>query len=284
MDKIYSLTGFAQNKSENFKFTIKSYNNRFLEINFQIPDFIQQFEQNFKEKVQEKIKRGKIYIKIEANSFQLPFNFKINKEFLARFISIFKEINPELQNFPFGILQKESFILFDFDLNEKIVKEIESGFEKTLSKFLKSREEEGRKLKKIILKTAKDLKNNLSKIRNKLPKLKNNIYCDLKKQLQTILENYKLDENRIAQEVAFLSMKLDAKEEIERAIQFTERIVEKIQKPKGFQGKEIDFLTQEILRELQTLSQKIKDVELREIALFCKLLNEQIREQVQNLE
>lgn len=284
MDKIYSLTGFSQNKSENFKYTIKSLNNRFLEINFQIPDFIQQFEQNFKEKIQERIKRGKIYIKIEANSFQLPFSFQINKEFLAKFISIFKEINPVLQNIPFNFLQKESFILFDIDLNKKIIEEIEDGFEKTLSKFLKSREEEGKKLKKIILAIAKDLKNNLGKIRNKLPELKDNIYNDLKKQLQTILENYKLDENRIAQEVAFLSMKLDAKEEIERAIQFTERIIEKIQKPKGFQGKEIEFLTQEILRELQTLSQKLKDVELREIALFCKLLNEQIREQVQNLE
>lgn len=284
MDKIYSLTGFAQNKSENFKFTIKSYNNRFLEINFQIPDFIQNFEQNFKEKVQEKIKRGKIYIKIETNSFQLPFDFQINKEFLSKFILTFKEINPEIQNFPFGILQKESFILCEIDLNEKIKKELEDGFNLVLNKFLKSREEEGEKLKKIILKTAMDLKNNLSKIRNKLPEIKDNIYNDLKKQLQTILENYKLDENRIAQEVVFLSMKMDAKEKIERAIQFTERIVEKIQKPKGFQGKEIDFLTQEILRELQTLSQKIKDIKLREIAISCKLLNEQIREQVQNLE
>lgn len=284
MNEIYSLTGFAQNKSENFKYTIKSYNSRFLEINFQIPDFIQQFEKNFKEKVQGKIKRGKIYIKIEANSFQLPFNFKINKELLGKFISIFKEINPEIQNFPFGILQKESFILFDVELNKKIIKEIEDGFEKTISKFLKSRKEEGKKLKKIILTIAKDLKNNLSEIRNKLPKLKENIYNDLKKQIETIFENYKFDENRIAQEVVFLSMKLDAKEEIERAIQFTERIIEKIQKPKGFQGKEIDFLTQEILRELQTLSQKIKDIKLREKAISCKLLNEQIREQVQNLE
>lgn len=284
MEKIYSLTGFAQERSENFKFTIKSYNHRFLEIYFQIPDFLENFEQNFKNKIQKKLKRGKLFIKIELNSFQFPFNFKINEELLKEFILNFKNINPEMQNFPFNILQKESFILMDVDLDKKLVEELDRVFGSVFERFLKSREEEGKKLKNIILKISNELIKNLKDIKKELSKVNENIYPDLKKQVQLLFNDFKFDENKIAQEAAFLSLKMDAKEEIERAIQFTERIIKKFKEPKNFQGKEIDFLTQEILRELQTLSQKVKDMKLREKTLQCKLLNEQIKEQVQNLE
>lgn len=284
MSKIYSLTGFAQERTENFKFTIKSYNNRFLDINFQIPDFLQNLEQRLKNKVQEKLKRGKIYIKVDLTSFDFPYKFKINKEFLKEFISIFKEIYPEMQYFPFTFLQKESFIIWEFEPDAKIIEEFEKGFDLTLNNFLKSREEEGEKLKNIILNISRELKEKISHIKRENENKKETLYEDFKRNLKLLFEELNFNEERIAQEAAFLAMKMDAREEIERALQFTERIIEKFEKGENFQGKEIDFLTQEILRELQTLSQKIKDINLREIALHCKILNEQIREQVQNLE
>jgi len=284
MEKIYSLTGFAEEKTENFKFTIKSYNHRFLEIYFQMPDFFQNLEQKFKNLIQEKVRRGKIYVKIELNSFQFPFQLKINKKLLKEFVLFFKEIDPKMQYFPFSVLQKESFIIWEFEEDEKILKELETGFNLCFDKFLKSREEEGEKLRKIILKIAKELKNNLAKMKKRLPELKDEIFSEYKRQIETIFENFKFDEERIAQEAALIALKVDAMEEVERAEQFTERIIEKFKKSENFQGKEIDFLTQEILRELQTFSQKVKEKNLREAAISCKLLNEQIREQVQNLE
>ncbi|MEJ5165530.1 MAG: DUF1732 domain-containing protein [Thermoanaerobaculia bacterium] len=284
MAKIYSLTGFAEGRTENFKFTIKSYNNRFLDINFQIPDFFQNLEQKLKVKIQEKIKRGKIYVKAEMSSFQIPYKFQINKELLREFISVFKEIHPEMQYFPFTLLQKESFILWEYEPDIKIIEEFEKGFDLTLQNFLKSRQEEGEKLKDIILNISRELKANLKEIKEKLENQKETLYEDYKKNLKMLFEDLNFSEDRIAQEAAFLAMKMDAREEIERALQFNERIIEKFERAEGLQGKEIDFLTQEILRELQTLSQKIKDINLREIALNCKILNEQIREQVQNLE
>jgi uncharacterized protein (TIGR00255 family) len=284
MEKIYSLTGFAEEKTENFKFTIKSYNHRFLEIYFQMPDFFQNLEQKFKNLIQEKVRRGKIYVKIELNSFQFPFQLKINKKLLKEFVLFFKEIDPKMQYFPFSVLQKESFIIWEFEEDEKILKELETGFNLCFDKFLKSREEEGEKLRKIILKIAKELKNNLAKMKKRLPELNDEIFSEYKRQIETIFENFKFDEERIAQEAALIALKVDAMEEVERAEQFTERIIEKFKKSKNFQGKEIDFLTQEILRELQTFSQKVKEKNLREAAISCKLLNEQIREQVQNLE
>lgn len=284
MENICSLTGFAEEKTENFRFTIKSYNNRFLEINFQIPDIFQRYEQSLKEKIQEKVKRGKIYIKIELKSFNIPFKLEVNKELIDKFILSFKEVYPELQNFPFYILQKESVLIWDLNLDEKILKEFEEGFLLTFKKFLKSRKEEGEKLKLAVLNISRELKKNLIKIKKELPKLKEEIYKNIKEEIEKILENFKFDKERILQEVAFLALKADAREEIERALQFTERIIEKFKNPKNFQGKEIDFLTQEILRELQTLSQKVKNLNIREITISCKLLNEQIREQVQNLE
>lgn len=284
MAKIYSLTGFAEGRTENFKFTIKSYNNRFLDINFQIPDFLQNLEQKLKSKIQEKVKRGKIYVKTEMNSFQIPYKFKINKELLKEFISIFKEIYPEMQYFPFTFLQRESFLIWEFEPDTKILEEFEEGFDLTFENFLKSREEEGGKLKEIILNISKEMLEKLKEIKQNSENQKESIYEEFKKNLKTLFEDLNFSEERIAQEAAFLAMKLDAREEIERAIQFTERIIEKFERAEGLQGKEIDFLTQEILRELQTLSQKIKDITLREIALNCKILNEQIREQVQNIE
>lgn len=284
MGKIYSLTGFAQEKTENFKLTIKSYNNRFLDINFQIPDFLQNLEQKLKSKIQEKVKRGKIYVRADLTNFDFPYKFQLNKELLKEFISVFKEIYPEMQYFPFTFLQKESFILWEFEPDNKIVEEFEKGIEITLEKFLKSREEEGEKLKNIILKISLELKERLLDIKNEFEKKKGTLYEDFKRNLKVLFEELNFNEERIAQEAAFLAMKMDAREEIERALQFNERIIEKFEKLENFQGKEIDFLTQEILRELQTLSQKLKDINLREISLYCKILNEQIREQVQNLE
>ncbi len=284
MKKIYSLTGFGRFQTKNFKITIKSYNHRFQEIVIQMPEFLNEYEQQIKDLVQKKTKRGKIFVKIETNQFLFPVKFKLNKEFLKKYIKIFENYFPEIKEIPFNLIPKDSFLIWEIEIPKKKIEELKKCLNNSLKNFLKSKNEEGKKIQRSLLKISKTLEKKLIIIDNMFQKNPKKIYEDYKKQIEKLFDDLNISKERIIEEAVSLAIKADAKEEICRAKQFVERIIEKLKEPQENLGKELDFITQEILRELQTLSQKVKDIKIKKEVLKCKILNEQIKEQVQNLE
>lgn len=281
---IRSMTGFGQSrhidKDVEILVELKSVNHRFLEVNLKSPEIKSEDEEYFKKTISKKLKRGKvdIYIKVNASS---NGSFQIDRKLLTELKKIIKNESllsnelrlRDIKDIP-GILK----ITKSSNVKLQTLKKV---FNKALADFLKSRIEEGTKIHKILI-------NKINKIQSK--QIKVSILCkrDLskkieiyKKRVKDILEKY--DANSLDQEITHLAMKADVSEELER-IDFHLLSIRKELNNKNSSGKKIDFILQELFRESNTLSVKLDEPKTKNIALEVKVLVEEMREQIQNIE
>ena len=147
--------------------------------------------------------------------------------------------------------------------------------------FIKSRNEEGNKIKKVLSKKLNQINSTVSKIHrlnNKNIKKRARLFKD---KALDLLDT--LDEGRLEQEAAILALKHDVSEEIDRIFFHTDSLNKELNK-KMCSGKKVDFILQELFRESNTLSVKLDDPNLKNYALDMKLFIEEMREQTQNVE
>ena len=281
---IKSMTGFGQSrhvdKDTEVLVELKSLNHRFLEVNLKSAEIQSEDEEYFKKTISKKLKRGKVDIHIKANTSSNG-KLQINSELLAEFKKAIKNeslISNELtlrdiKDIP-GILKITKFSKIKLPILKKV-------FNKALANFLESRIEEGRKIHKVLI-------NKIDIIQSKQKKVSKLCKRDLdkrikiyKKRVKNIIEKY--DENRLDQEITHLAMKADVSEELER-IDFHLHSIKKELNNKNSSGKKIDFILQELFRESNTLTVKLDEPETKNIALEIKVLVEEMREQIQNIE
>ena len=281
---IKSMTGFGQSrhvdKDTEVLVELKSLNHRFLEVNLKSAEIQSEDEEYFKKTISKKLKRGKVDIHIKVNTSSNG-KLEINSEILAEFQKAIKNellISNELtlrdiKDIP-GILKITKFSKIKLPILKKV-------FNKALANFLESRIEEGRKIHKVLI-------NKIDIIQSKQKKVSKLCKRDLdkrikiyKKRVKDIIEKY--DENRLNQEITHLAMKADVSEELER-IDFHIHSIKKELIKKNSSGKKIDFILQELFRESNTLTVKLDEPETKNIALEIKVLVEEMREQIQNIE
>ena len=281
---IKSMTGFGQSrhvdKDTEVLVELKSLNHRFLEVNLKSAEIQSEDEEYFKKTISKKLKRGKVDIHIKVNTSSNG-KLEINSELLAEFQKAIKNellISNELtlrdiKDIP-GILKITKFSKIKLPILKKV-------FNKALANFLESRIEEGRKIHKVLI-------NKIDIIQSKQKKVSKLCKRDLdkrikiyKKRVKNIIEKY--DENRLDQEITHLAMKADVSEELER-IDFHLHSIKKELNNKNSSGKKIDFILQELFRESNTLTVKLDEPETKNIALEIKVLVEEMREQIQNIE
>ena len=278
------MTGFGQSKyiekDTEVLVEIKSVNHRFLEVNLKSSEIKNKDEEYFKKTISKKLKRGKIDIHIRVNSSNNG-SILINRKLLAELKKVIKNeslISDELslrdiKDLP-GILK----ITKSSNSKIQILKKV---FNEALADFLESRIEEGNKIHKILI-------NKINTIQSKQIKVSKLCKRDLskkiklyKKRVKDILEKY--DANRLDQEITHLAMKADVSEELER-IEFHLQTIRKELNNKNSSGKKIDFILQELFRESNTLTVKLDEPKTKSIALEVKVLVEEMREQIQNIE
>ena len=278
------MTGFGQSKyiekGTEVLVEIKSVNHRFLEVNLKSSEIKNKDEEYFKKTISKKLKRGKIDIHIRVNASNNG-SILINRKLLAELKKVIKNeslISDELslrdiKDLP-GILK----ITKSSNSKIQILKKV---FNEALADFLESRIEEGNKIHKILI-------NKINTIQSKQIKVSKLCKRDLskkiklyKKRVKDILEKY--DANRLDQEITHLAMKADVSEELER-IEFHLQTIRKELNNKNSSGKKIDFILQELFRESNTLTVKLDEPQTKSIALEVKVLVEEMREQIQNIE
>ena len=278
------MTGFGQSKyiekGTEVLVEIKSVNHRFLEVNLKSSEIKNKDEEYFKKTISKKLKRGKIDIHIRVNASNNG-SILINRKLLAELKKVIKNeslISNELslrdiKDLP-GILK----ITKSSNSKIQILKKV---FNEALADFLESRIEEGNKIHKILI-------NKINTIQSKQIKVSKLCKRDLskkiklyKKRVKDILEKY--DANRLDQEITHLAMKADVSEELER-IEFHLQSIRKELNNKNSSGKKIDFILQELFRESNTLTVKLDEPQTKSIALEVKVLVEEMREQIQNIE
>jgi len=290
-----SMTGFGRGAAsgENFAVSveIKTVNNRFLDLNLRLANELQSLEANLKRQIQNRLSRGRVdvFVNYERTS---EIAYELNRPLISGYLSALKQMQTEFSlsgepDFNYIARLPNALQTKAEEIGEEFASGIEAAVNIALDELEAMRETEGESLKT-------DLNNLLSEIENHLPKIEaemGNVADEYQKRLTKRINDLlaksdaqiELDGARLAQEVAYLADRSDISEEITRLKSHIEQFRGITNEEKEV-GKRLDFLTQELNREANTISSKTNNLIVKESALQIKSAIEKIREQVQNVE
>ncbi|SVA79665.1 uncharacterized protein METZ01_LOCUS132519 [marine metagenome] len=290
-----SMTGFSRHENQNEDLTckveIRSVNNRFIDINTRLPKSLAPLELPLKKMVKSKCARGSfdISIAIEKNG-DSEANLEVapNLPLATEYLNAFKNIQEGL-----GLKGEIDIntILSQRDVVKPELKKVEDSSEeivlqtvdKTLTDLVKMREEEGKNLEKDILNQISSIKALGKLISTKQSITVQEFQDKLKEKIQTLTTGIEIDPARIAQESALLADRCDVTEELVRLESHLDQF-NKLVASHEPQGRKLEFLTQEINREVNTMGSKTIDLEVSKAVIEMKSCLEKIREQLANIE
>ncbi|WP_292951977.1 MULTISPECIES: YicC/YloC family endoribonuclease [unclassified Neptuniibacter] len=284
-----SMTAFARQEAEqewgSLSWEIRSVNHRYLEPHLRLPDNLKELEGFLREKLRKTLSRGKVECTLrftpEAKVQQLVVNEHYAKEVIQAAESVQGMLSNhqaldalELLRWP-GVLQDTKL---DMDLVKTSAKDL---FGKALDDLLEGRSREGFELAVLINQRLDAISEIVAEVREKMPQILQNQRDNLAQRLEEL--KVELDESRLEQEMALLAQKADVDEEMDRLDTHVQE-VRRVLKQKGPIGRRLDFLMQELNREANTLSSKSIVANTTQCAVELKVLIEQMREQIQNIE
>lgn len=287
---VHSMTAFSRQQVESewgsLIWEIRSVNHRYLEPSVRLPESFRSLENPIRKKLREKLNRGKVECQLRFQTLATKqIDWQLNLELVSRLTKANSEINRktggdyllsslDILKWP-GVISDQS--LDDEIFNQEALK----LFEKALDDLIVSRKREGESLRSLLLKRIESIQSIVDSIRSKMPL----IITKQKENLLLRLEELKaeFEPTRLEQEIAMLAQKADVDEELDRLdshLQEVKRVIDS----DGQIGRRLDFLMQELNREANTLSSKSIVVETTQGAVELKVLIEQMREQIQNIE
>ena len=289
MSTVYSMTGFARVEKQNSHYQlvweIKSVNQRFLETSFRIPDSLRGIEQPLREKARKAIARGKLDATLHLVEYHHGLSLTVNDNLLDTLLKNAKLIAmkaPDATPISQDQLLAWPGVLLSTDAGQEDIADSATRlFDEGLEQLIASRALEGGKLQRIISANLNAIKSQLTQlapVASALPDLQRSRLQERVDELVT-----KIDTERIAQEVALLAQKADIREELDRLNINVEQGLSLIN-GSGPHGRRLDFLSQELNREANTLGAKSICRETSDASIELKVIIEQIREQVQNIE
>ncbi|TNF54531.1 YicC family protein [bacterium] len=282
--KIQSMTGYGRGEDGNIRIETRSSNQRSLDIRINIPSYLYSLEPEIRKIVKEKFHRGRIEIfilKAEEEAARVTINKSLAREYYHALLSLKEELSIS-EDIGINLLaqQKEIFSTEEQEIDA-------TGFYRALHKALddlrKMRTDEGQVLADDIFRRLEVLSGSLEAIEEKRAEFNAHARSALIEKLKSILDNAPIEEPRIIQEAAILVERSDITEEIVRIkshLQHAREILES----GGVIGKKIDFLTQELHREVNTIGSKAASSGISILVVEMKHEIEKIREQVQNIQ
>ncbi len=294
--KLSSMTGYARHSIQveggDILIEIRSVNSRGLDIRLRISSGFEELEQKLKKIIANRLTRGSLAISITYKSSAKTSEISINEQALGTVLDAIDALStrieadrPRLD----GILALRGVLeTRDAQLSEQaraiLIEQIREKFEVCLEELLESRQLEGEKLKLILLERLDEI-NHLIKLANNHPSRKREVILErLKQQVSDLVElNPSFTQERLMQEAALLATKADIREELDRLDAHASSARQFILDG-GAIGRKLDFLSQEFNREANTLCSKSNAVDLTSIGLDLKVVIDQFREQVANIE
>jgi uncharacterized protein (TIGR00255 family) len=291
---IYSMTGYATVSEElplgTLSVEVRSVNHRYLDVQFRLPDELRSFEPGMRELVAARLTRGKVECRV---SFQKTpssdVSLQLNGPLLDQLVELERSVRARLPASPAltisdvvrwpGMIEAGALPL------EQLREQAQALLERALEEFTAARAREGEKLKALLLERVTQMEGLVEKIKPRVPQLVATYQERLTARLKDALKEAAaaLDEDRLRQELVMYASKVDVEEELSRLIAHlaeTRRILTR----GGAAGKRLDFLMQELNREANTLGSKSVDIDVSQASVELKVLIEQMREQVQNIE
>ena len=288
-----SMTGFGrantEKNSRQYIVEIKSVNHKYSDITVKAPRNLMFLEDKIKKAILNKVSRGKIdvwinYLNYGADGKKVIINKELAKLYIEELKTLAKENNieqeikvTEISKFP-DVLNIE-----ETENQEEIEDELLECVNKALDQFVQMREKEGNKIKEDLENRISNVEENIQKICECSSGLVQEYVVKLEERIKEILKTDIVDQNRLAQEIVIYSDKCSVEEELTRLKSHSIQFRELINKNEPV-GKKLDFLIQEMNREVNTMGSKSGSIEITNCVIDLKTILEDIREQIQNIE
>jgi len=287
---VHSMTAFALKESKQdthqLAWEIRSVNHRFLDIKLSLPDGFKLFEHEFLNAIKTTLKRGKVDARLRYSSDNnQKIDIQVNESRARALIIACRQIEAITDSTEplkaVDILQWPG-VAQETELNaDTLFAETRMLLDSTLTDLCANREREGKALSLLIDQRCDQIAELIVKARQRRPKVLEYLR---EKTLQRI-EDLEItpDTNRLEQELVILTQRLDIEEELDRIMAHLDEINRVLETDESI-GRRLDFLMQELNREANTLGSKSHDIETTKITVDLKVLIEQMREQIQNIE
>ncbi len=288
------MTGFGRGEIESDGRTwvaeIRCVNNRYLDMKIRLPREYASLEEKIRSRLAAAYVRGRVelHLGVSGNSAGVR-RVTINSGLAAEYLSAMQSLGRQL-DLPADVSLRDFLALPDVLKQEQVEEDlsqvwpvVERVVDQAIASCLDMQVQEGRVLEEDLLSRLASFTATVERIERQLPLLLEERQNGLTERLKKLLDNVQLDPARLAQEVALLADKTDVTEEIVRLHSHLGQFHSFLEEQGGV-GRKLDFLIQEILREVNTLGSKINDASIAHHTVELKSELEKIREQVQNIE
>jgi len=289
-----SMTGLGMGemkyKQQTITVEIRSVNNRFLEVSSRMPTGLSAYEQNVKEIIRKSVSRGKLYVNINIQGEQNGYaKLKVASESVASVKQLLETLRKETGiNEP---LKLDHFLQYSdiFEPHEKINdadllwSHVESALNEAVTNLCDMRSREGKSLVRDLLKRVDELEKTVKKVKAIAKKNLPEAHQKMVDRVRNLVQDESLSNDRLYSEIAIIADKLDVTEECVR-LKSHHQLFNSILKNETAVGKKLNFLLQEMNREVNTISSKANNAEISHLVVAMKEDIEKMREQVQNLE
>lgn len=287
---IYSMTAYARKeiKSDwgNAVWEIRSVNQRYLETYFRLPEQFRGLEPILRERFRKRLARGKVecHLRFEANTkaqSALNINEDLAKQVIQAANQVMSLTGEDSRINPFQVMNWPGVMEAPEQDMDAIQKELLEAFDQAMSDFIDARGREGDNMKALIDQRLEAITQEAAKVRARMPEI-------LQWQRDRLLKKFEeasieLDSSRVEQELILLAQKSDVAEELDRLDSHVKE-ANNIMKKGGACGRKLDFMMQEFNREANTLASKSISTDVTASGVELKVLIEQMREQIQNIE
>ena len=285
-----SMTAFARCQlNETFgglTWELRSVNHRYLDIHMRLPDDLRGMEGRYRELINADLSRGKLECNLVFRAeTTIEGGFEVNEALAKSMIHACEKLNATLhQSSVINVVDilKWPGVVKQAALDMKPVAEAsETLLQRALEEMIANREREGERLKELIVQRCDAVDGIVSQVREQMPEIRDN------HRQKTLLRFEELqaepDMERLEQELVYLVQKMDVDEELDRLDAHVKELRDVLNRDEAV-GRRLDFLMQELNREANTLGSKSADIRMTQASVELKVLIEQMREQIQNIE
>lgn len=287
---LYSMTGFARSQLKedwgSAVWELRSVNHRYLDVTIKMPESLRELENTVRERLRAELGRGKVeaYLKFKAGP-AVASGVSLNEALLVQLAEaqtlLQDHLGQTISSDVTRLLQWPGLIVDDKAHLSQVHAPIMLGFDEALAGLKTMRSREGEAIKNMLSERLEKIAAHVVAVRSNYPEIIARLKQNLSDKLAEVME--KVDQDRLEQEMVYLAQRSDVAEELDRLDAHVSEIQKVLEREEQI-GRRLDFYMQELNREANTLSSKSQGIGQTNAAVDIKVLIEQMREQVQNVE
>lgn len=293
-----SMTGYGsvnlQQGNRIYTVEVKSVNHRYCDVNLKVPSRYAFLENEIKKSIKEKFSRGRFDVYLNIDEFEgSSRKISFDRDLVARYLKELRELrelgaafglDPQLDLVSFIKLPEVIKMEQEVEDEEEVIKSTQKALELSLSQLEEMREREGASIQQEVLNILNQIKSSTIRIAERARVTPLEYKTVLRERIKSLLEGtLEIDEARLIQEVAIFAERIDVTEELARLNSHIAQFYKLVESQEPI-GKKLDFLIQEMNREVNTIGSKANDALISQEVIEIKVGMEKIREQIQNVE